>query len=173
MPASQFLNPSIPEFLNSSIYGPACEEGTSLIRVAVIDGQGGGIGTTVVKKIKEACGEQVEVWALGTNAIATSQMMKARANRGATGENAICHCVQQVDVIIGPVAILLSNAMMGEVTPAMVQAIGSARARKILIPLTQEPLVVVGTVREPLPHLVEKLVVEHLMPYVLAGADSQ
>ena len=60
-----------------------------MIRIAVIDGQGGGIGATVIKRIKEVYGERVEVWALGTNAIATSQMMKAGANRGATGENAV------------------------------------------------------------------------------------
>lgn len=140
-----------------------------MTRIAVIDGQGGGIGTTIIKKIKEAYGERLEVWALGTNAIATAQMMKARANRGATGENAICHCVQQVDVIAGPIAILLAHAMMGEVTPAMAQAIGSAKAFKLLLPLTQEPIAVVGTIREPLPHLVEKLVDEHLTRFISPG----
>jgi hypothetical protein len=137
-----------------------------MVRIAVIDGQGGGIGTTIIKSIKEAFGERTEVWALGTNAIATSQMMKARANRGATGENAIRHCVNQVDIIVGPISILISNAMMGEVTPMMVQAIGASRAPKLLLPLTQEPVVVVGTVREPLPHLVEKLVTQHLASYI-------
>jgi len=139
------------------------------MRIAVIDGQGGGIGTTIIKKIKDTWGEQVEIWALGTNAIATAQMMKARANRGATGENAICHCVGQVDVITGPISILLSHAMMGEVTPAMVQAIGAAKAVKVLLPITQEPIVVVGTIREPLPHMVERLISEHLSQYVAAG----
>jgi hypothetical protein len=133
-----------------------------LIRIAVIDGQGGGIGATIIKRIREVFGERIELWALGTNAIATSQMMKAGANRGATGENAVCHSVEQVDAIIGPISILLCNAMMGEVTPRMAQTIGSARACKLVLPLTQEPLVVVGSVREPLPHLVEKLVSDHL-----------
>ncbi len=140
-----------------------------MIRIAVIDGQGGGIGTTVIKKIKEVYGERVEVWALGTNAIATAQMMKARANRGATGENAICHCAHQVDVIIGPISILISHAMMGELTPSMVEAIGTARAQKILLPLSQEAVQVVGTVREPLPHLVEKLVSEILPSHLAIG----
>jgi hypothetical protein len=140
----------------------------TLLRIAVIDGQGGGIGTTIIKKIKEVHGETMEVWALGTNAIATAQMMKVRANRGATGENAICRCVQQVDVIIGPISLLIAHAMMGEVTPAMVQAIGSSRASKLLLPLTQEPIIVVGAVREPLPHLVEKLVCEHLPGFLPA-----
>jgi hypothetical protein len=133
-----------------------------LIRVAVIDGQGGGIGSSIIKRIKESFGEEMEVWALGTNAIATAQMMKARANRGATGENAICHCVRQVDFIIGPISILLTNSMMGELTPSMVNAIGEAHAHKLLLPITQDPLTVVGTIREPLPHMVDKLVSEHL-----------
>jgi hypothetical protein len=141
-----------------------------LTRVAVIDGQGGGIGTTIIKKIKDVYGEDIEVWALGTNAIATAQMLKSRANRGATGENAICCSVHQVDIIIGPISILLSNSMMGEVTPAMVHAIGTSKALKLLLPLTQDPITVVGAVREPLPHLVEKLVNVHLFPYVSGGA---
>lgn len=137
-----------------------------MIRIAVIDGQGGGIGTTIIKRIKEVFGERTELWALGTNAIATAQMMKAGANRGATGENPIRHCVAQVDVIIGPIAILLSNAMMGEMTPSMVQAIGESKAPKLILPLTQEPVTVVGTIREPLPHTVDRLISEHLSQYV-------
>jgi len=134
------------------------------MRMAVIDGQGGGIGTTIIKKVKEAYGERIEVWALGTNAIATAQMMKSGANRGATGENAIRHCAARVNVICGPISIIVANAMMGEVTPAMVQAIGASPAVKLLLPLTQEPVQVVGTVREPLPHLVDKLIRDHIAP---------
>ncbi|MEN6484662.1 MAG: DUF3842 family protein [Syntrophobacteraceae bacterium] len=137
-----------------------------MTRIAVIDGQGGGIGTTIIRRIKEAYGERAEVWALGTNAIATAQMMKSGANRGATGEHAICHCVQQADVIVGPISILVSHAMMGELTPSMVQAIGAARAPKLLLPLTQEPVSVVGTLREPLPHLVDRLVTEYLSAHI-------
>ncbi len=133
-----------------------------MTRIAVIDGQGGGIGTTIIKKIKDVYGERTEVWALGTNAIATAQMMKAGANRGATGDNAIRYCAGQVDIIIGPVSILIANAMMGEVTPSIVQAIGESRGQKILLPLTQESIAVVGTIREPLPHMVERLISEHL-----------
>lgn len=144
-----------------------------MIRIAVIDGQGGGIGTTVIKKIKETYGERTEVWALGTNAIATAQMMKAGANKGATGENAICYCVGRVDVIIGPVSILVSNAMMGEMTPQMVQAIGTSPAPKLLLPLTQESVVIVGTLREPLPHMVDRLISEHLAPHVPAAESRQ
>lgn len=150
----------------------ALEDG-ELIRIAVVDGQGGGIGSSIIKKIKESYGERAEVWALGTNAIATSQMMKARANRGATGENAICHCVKQVDIVIGSISILISNAMMGEVTSLMALAIGEARATKLLLPLTQESIMVVGSVREPLPHLVDQLVNDHLKPYVARDEDGK
>jgi hypothetical protein len=140
--------------------------GAILSRIGVVDGQGGGIGAAIIRKVREFYGEGVEIWALGTNAIATSQMMKAGANRGATGENAISHCVKLVNVIVGPISILICHAMMGEVTAEMVQSIGAAPVPKILLPLTQEPIVVVGAVREPLPHLVEKLVVEHLPGYL-------
>jgi hypothetical protein len=148
-------------------------EESPLIRIAVIDGQGGGIGTTIIKKIKEVYGERAEVWALGTNAIATAQMMKAGANRGATGENAIRHSAAQVDIIIGPIAILIANAMMGEMTPSMVRAIGESKAAKLLLPLTQEPIAIVGTIREPLPHMVDRLVSEHLSKYVDTPGESQ
>ena len=137
-----------------------------MIRIAVVDGQGGGIGTTIIKRIKEVYSERAEVWALGTNAIATAQMMKAGANRGATGENAIRHSATQVDVIIGPIAVLVSNSMMGEMTPSMVQSIGESRAVKLLLPLSQEPVVIVGTMREPLPHMVDRLIAEHLSQYL-------
>ncbi len=140
-----------------------------MIRIAVIDGQGGGIGTTVIKRIKEVYGERTEVWALGTNAIATAQMMKAGANRGATGENAIRHSSSRVDVIIGPITVLLANAMMGEMTPSMVQSIGESSATKLLLPITQEPIVIVGAIREPLPHMVDRLVTEHLSQYIAAS----
>lgn len=144
-----------------------------MIRIAVIDGQGGGIGTTIVKRIKEVYGERAELWALGTNAIATAQMMKAGANRGATGENAIRYSAGQADVIIGPIAILLANAMMGEMTPAIVQAIGESKAAKLILPITQEPIAIVGTVREPLPHMVDRLIFEHLSQHLATSGETQ
>jgi len=127
-------------------------------RICVIDGQGGGIGSLIVKKIREVFEERVEVIALGTNAAATAAMMKARANRGASGENAICWTVKDADVIIGPLSIIMANAMMGELTPRMAEAISSSPALKILLPLTQERVMVLGVRREPLPHYVEELV---------------
>ena len=126
--------------------------------IMVMDGQGGGIGAAIIKGLRSAIREEVEILALGTNSIATSRMMKAGANRGATGENAIFHTSPRVDVIIGPLAILMPNAMMGEVTPRMAQAVSSSEAKKILIPLTQERVRLVGVTGEPLPHLVDLVV---------------
>jgi hypothetical protein len=126
--------------------------------IMVMDGQGGGMGAAIIKGLRNAISQQMEIWALGTNSIATSRMMKAGANRGATGENAIVHTSPRVDVIIGPLAILMPNAMMGEVTPKMARAVSSSEARKILIPLTQERVRLVGTTGEPLPHLVDQVV---------------
>jgi hypothetical protein len=126
--------------------------------VMVMDGQGGGIGSTVIKGLRAIPGENLEILALGTNSIATSRMMKSGANRGATGENAIVHTSPKVEAIIGPLAIIVPHAMMGEVTPGMAEAICASPARKILIPLTQENITVVGVNGEPLPHLVERVI---------------
>ena len=127
-------------------------------RICIIDGQGGGIGATLIKYLKEAYGESVVLIALGTNAIATAQMLKAGANKGASGENAICRTVFQVDCIIGPIAVSWANAMLGEVTPKMAEAVTSSPALKILLPLSQECIEIVGVVKDPLPHLVQEAV---------------
>jgi len=124
----------------------------------VMDGQGGGIGRIIIKRIREAFGEEVEILALGTNSVATSQMMKAGANRGATGENAIIRTAPEVDMIIGPLAIIMANSMMGEVTPGMSEAISSSKALKVLIPMTQERIQIVGVSDEPLPHLIDQVI---------------
>jgi hypothetical protein len=127
-------------------------------RICVIDGQGGGIGATLIKYIREAYGESVEMIGLGTNAIATSQMLKAGANRGASGENAIVQTVGKADLIMGSISITWANAMLGEVTPRMAKAIMASPAPKILLPLSQEPVILVGVVGEPLPHMVQCIV---------------
>ena len=131
-------------------------------KICVIDGQGGGIGSAVIKKLKERLGETVQIIALGTNAIATSQMLKVGANRGASGENAIVQTTRKADLIIGPIGILVANAMMGEMTPRMAEAVAASPARKILLPLTQENIEIVGFSPMPLPHLIESLVENHL-----------
>ncbi|MHC1728642.1 MAG: DUF3842 family protein [Syntrophobacteraceae bacterium] len=106
-----------------------------MIRIAVIDGQGASIGSTIIRKIRQTYGEKVEIWALGTNAIATGQMLRAGANRGATGESAVIYSACRVDVIVGPISILISNAMMGELTAGMAQAVGTSDASKFLLPI--------------------------------------
>lgn len=122
--------------------------------ICVIDGQGGGIGAALIKSLKAEFGEHIELVALGTNAIATTQMLKAGANKGASGENAICRTVARADCVIGTIAITWANAMLGELTPKTAEAVMSSPAMKILIPLSQETVEIVGLVREPLPHLV-------------------
>ena len=131
-------------------------------RICVIDGQGGGIGSTIIKKLKDRFEETVQIVALGTNAIATAQMLKARANRGASGENAIVQTVNRVDLIIGPIGIVMAHAMMGEVTPKIAEAVAASAAPKILIPLSQENVQIVGVSQRPLPKLVQELIEKNM-----------
>ena len=128
------------------------------MKVMVLDGQGGGIGAAVIKALRASLGPDMEILALGTNSIATSRMMKAGANRGGSGKNAIIITSYNVDLIVGPISILMGNAMMGEMTPEMASAVSSSPARKILLPLTQEKITIVGGSNDPLPHLVNQAV---------------
>jgi len=127
-------------------------------KIAVVDGQGGGIGSLIVKRLRDEFGDKIDILALGTNAAATSAMMKSRSNKGATGENAITWNVNRVNMIIGPLSIALPNAMLGELTPKMAEAILSSDAKKILLPLNQEGVDLIGVEKEPLPHMIEKII---------------
>jgi hypothetical protein len=127
-------------------------------RICIIDGQGGGIGATLIKYLKEAFCEDVALIALGTNTIATAQMLKAGASKGASGENAICRSVMGVECIVGPIAVTWPNAMRGEVTPKMAEAVASSPAPKFLLPLSQENVAIIGVSKELLPHLVHEAV---------------
>ncbi|MGA7143130.1 MAG: DUF3842 family protein [Desulfobacterales bacterium] len=138
---------------------------SGLKRICVIDGQGGGIGSAIIKKLKEIFGETIEIIALGTNAIATAQMLKAKANRGASGENAIVQTAGTADVIIGTIGIIMVHAMMGEVTPKMAEAVAGSPAKKLLIPLSQENIKIIGIPSIPLPHLIEALIQENLKDF--------
>jgi hypothetical protein len=129
-----------------------------MLKIAVVDGQGGGIGSLIVRKLREELGESVEITALGTNAVATTSMMKAGADRGASGENAIVWSTGRANIITGSISAVLPNAMLGEFTPVMAEAISSSRARKILLPLNQEQVEIIGITKEPLPHLIEALI---------------
>lgn len=127
-------------------------------RVMVVDGMGGRIGQEVVSRLRAAFAERIEVLAVGTNSTATSAMMKAGANRGATGENAMRVTVREADVVIGPLSAFIPNSMMGEVTPAMAEALALSGARKVVLPLTNPRIDLVGTTKDPLPHLLEEAI---------------
>ena len=132
-------------------------------KICIVDGQGGGIGANLIKYLREFHGERYELLALGTNVIATSQMMKAGANRGASGENAVIHTVARADLIIGTIAVTWANAMLGEVTPAMAAAITSSPAPKILLPLFHENIILVCVGTDPLPHMVKSIVEDKIL----------
>lgn len=138
--------------------------------IAVVDGQGGGIGKVIVEKIRACFGTDIEILALGTNALATSLMLKAGANDGASGENAVVFNAPKVDVIIGSIAIISANSMLGELTPLMAKAISDSNAKKILIPLNRSNIQVVGVKNEPLPHYID-LITEKLKT-VMEGENN-
>ena len=104
------------------------------MKIVVIDGQGGRLGQLVVESIKK---ENIDapVYAIGTNSIATSGMLKAEANYGATGENPVIVACRDADVIIGPIGILAADSLLGEITPAMALAVGQSKAVKLLLPV--------------------------------------
>lgn len=113
------------------------------MKIVVIDGQGGKMGQSVIAQLKKSF-PQLPVIAIGTNSIATSAMLKAGADGGATGENPVLVAARDGDVIIGPIGIIIADSLLGEVTPAMAEAIGKSRAYKILIPVNKCNHYVVG-----------------------------
>lgn len=128
------------------------------LTVAVIDGMGGSIGNQIIRRLRESLPDDIHIMALGTNAIAATNMMKAGANRGASGENAITVSVKEADLIIGPISIVIPNSMMGELTTKMAESIAGAKAEKILLPLSNPQVDLIGMSKEPLPHLMEEAI---------------
>lgn len=116
------------------------------MKIAVIDGQGGRIGGLVIEALRKAgvC-EPHTILALGTNAIATGTMLKAGADQGATGTNPVIVAARNADIIIGPIGILMADALLGEITPEMAMAVGRSDAEKILLPSNKCNTTVVGT----------------------------
>ena len=112
------------------------------MKILIVDGQGGGIGRQLVEALKRE-GER-DITCVGTNAIATSAMLRAGATRAATGENAVVVACREAEVIAGPVGIVIADALLGEVTPRMAAAVGQSLARKVLIPVNQCGNFVVG-----------------------------
>jgi NAD(P)-dependent dehydrogenase (short-subunit alcohol dehydrogenase family) len=128
------------------------------LKIAVVDGQGGGIGRIIVEKLRHELGSTVQIVGLGTNAVASSVMLKAGANEGASGENAVVYNVQRVDCIVGSVAIIAANSFAGELSPRMAEAIATVDAVKILIPINKAGIQITGTIIESLPIQVDQLI---------------
>jgi hypothetical protein len=118
--------------------------------VLVIDGMGGGIGAQLVSQLSGQVAAGVEVVCVGTNAWATQSMVKAGAARGATGENALKVMTRSADIIAGPIGIVIPNALMGEITPLMAEAVAASTARKVLVPVSQGHFEIVGLENRPL-----------------------
>ncbi len=113
------------------------------MKIMIMDGQGGGVGRSLVEEIRVKYPD-AELIAVGTNATATSNMMKGGTALGATGENAVIYNSSRVDAIVGPVGIVAANAMLGEITPKMAQAVASSNAKILLIPMNRCHVQVMG-----------------------------
>lgn len=124
------------------------------MKVLVIDGQGGGLGRQLVAAIAAACPE-AELLAVGTNSLATSSMLKAGARRAATGENAVVVNCRTADVIVGPIGIVIADALMGEITPKMAMAVCQSNAKRVLVPINHCDNYVVGVPEQPIAQLVQ------------------
>lgn len=122
-------------------------------KVLVIDGQGGGLGRQLVSALAAACPE-AELTAVGTNSLAANAMLKAGASRAATGENAVVVNCRHADVIVGPIGIVIADALLGEITPAMAAAVCQSRARRVLVPINHCENYVVGVPDQPVSQLV-------------------
>lgn len=137
------------------------------IMISVIDGQGGGIGKSIIGKLRKIINKDrgITICALGTNSTATNNMLKAGADMGATGENAIIHTVGQSKVVMGPIAIVAANSLLGELTPQMAIAVSSCSAQKILIPFNRCNITVAADANNTTDNYIDysiKLVMEYL-----------
>lgn len=129
------------------------------MNILVIDAQGGGIGKQIVSALKKCYPEQY-ITAVGTNSLATSSMLKAGADAAATGENPVIVCSRRADVIIGPVGIVIADALLGEITAAMAAAVGQSPAKRILVPVNHCDNYIVGVTDLSMAKLIEGVVAE-------------
>lgn len=129
------------------------------MNILIIDAQGGGIGKQVITAIKQNIPKAV-ITAVGTNTTATTVMLKAGADFGATGENAVIVGARKADIIIGPIGIIVADSMLGEITPAMAKAIGQSSAKRILIPVNHCDNIVVGIRNLSIKELIEEVLIE-------------
>ncbi|WP_461811098.1 DUF3842 family protein [Faecalimonas sp.] len=133
------------------------------MKVLIIDAQGGGMGKQLVSAIKQEF-PIAEITAVGTNSLATTNMLKAGADHAATGENAVVVGCRKVDIIIGPVGIAIADSMYGEITPKMAEAVGQSEARKLLIPMNHCNNIIVGVRNTSMSFLIAS-VIEELIEY--------
>ena len=127
------------------------------MKVVVIDGQSGRMGQLFIERAKSAS-LPCQITAVGTNAIATSAMLKAGADNGATGENPVLVACRTADIIVGPIGILAADSLMGEISPAMAVAVGQSPARKLLLPVNQCNNIVAGVPNLSLGKLMDEAV---------------
>ncbi|MBQ1522046.1 MAG: DUF3842 family protein [Erysipelotrichaceae bacterium] len=125
------------------------------MNILVIDAQGGGIGRQLIQSLKKNEYPDVTVIAAGTNSIATSNMLKAGADIAVTGENPIVVCSRTADVIIGPIGIVIADALYGEITPVMAKAIAQSKATRLLIPINKCDNIVIGVDDLSVSHLID------------------
>lgn len=124
------------------------------VQLVVIDGQGGSLGKALVAAIKKTF-NQVEILAIGTNSLAASAMLKSGADAIATGENPVIVACRNADLIVGPLGIITSDALHGEITPAMAVAIAQSKAHKILVPISKCNVTIVGIQEAPLSMMID------------------
>ena len=129
------------------------------MNILIIDAQGGGMGRQLVASVKKEF-PQAEITAVGTNSIATSNMLKSGADHAATGENAVVVNSRKADVIIGPIGIVIADAMLGEITPRMANAVAQSDARRLLIPVSHCDNIVVGAGGLNIGKLIQAVVAE-------------
>jgi hypothetical protein len=130
------------------------------INIAVIDGMGGGIGSEIITQLRKEFKDEINIIALGTNAVATDRMMQAKANKGATGENAIRYSINKADYIIGPIGIIFPNGLMGEVTKEIAGIVMNSHGKKILIPVNHPDIKIIGLENESLSKLIDDAILE-------------
>ena len=125
--------------------------------ILIIDGQGGNLGRQLTRKLKETM-PQADVTVVGTNSTATENMLKGGADRAATGENAVVVNARRAKVIAGPLGIVIADALLGEVTPAMARAVGSSDAVRVLVPMNRCDTLVAGVGEKPMGELIDDAV---------------
>ena len=123
------------------------------VNVLVIDGQGGGLGRQLVAALSAQCLD-IRLTAVGTNSLAANAMLKAGAQRAATGENAVVVNSRRADIIVGPIGIVIADALLGEITPAMATAVCQSNATRVLIPVNHCENYIVGVPDQPISSLV-------------------